>query len=320
MLSPGEIASRIRERALKLGFHDVGICAADALTGDRARLESWLAGGMHGEMDWMARDPAERADPGRLVPGARSVIALACSYREGDPPPRPTGQADPGRIARYAWGRDYHRTLGLKLKDLRETLGRLSPGCKARSFVDSSPLLERAVARKAGLGFVGKNTLLIHRELGSWIFLAAIVTDLELPVDASGSGDCGQCRLCLDACPTDAFAAPYVLDARRCISHWTIEAEGEPPPELAAKFGDWLFGCDVCQEVCPYNHRPLRPGPPSLFAAQRSAGPWLDAADLESMEEPAFRRRFKRTPLTRPGLKRMAANARRLRRNLEPPG
>jgi epoxyqueuosine reductase len=165
------------------------------------------------------------------------------------------------------------------------------------------------VARRAGLGFVGKNTMLINRRLGSWLFLAALLTDLELPPDPAEPGDCGQCRLCLEACPTGAFPEPYVLDARRCISYWTIEAASGHPAELAAHFGDWVFGCDVCQEVCPYNHRPLATGGASRFAGSRSAGPWTDADFLANADERAFRARYRRSPLNRPGRQGMNRNA-----------
>ncbi len=313
MAEGSEIAAALKRRALALGFDDARIGPASLLEADRERFLEWLGRGRHGEMEYLAADAAARFDPAWHVPGARSALALAASYYRGDAGAAPA--AESGRVARYAWGRDYHRLLGLKLRELKAELGRLAPGARVRSFVDSSPLLERAFAARAGLGFIGKNTMLINRKLGSWTVLAVILTDLALPVDAIDSGDCGRCTLCLDACPTGAFPQAYELDATRCISYWTIEAHAEPPPELAARFGDWVFGCDVCQEVCPYNHRPLDAAPGERFAAARAAGPWVDTGALLSLDAASFKRRFRRTPFTRPGLERMARNARIARAN-----
>ncbi|MBI3890793.1 MAG: tRNA epoxyqueuosine(34) reductase QueG [Candidatus Wallbacteria bacterium] len=308
MLEGRQLAEAIKRRAAALGFDDARIGPAAALTDDRDRLARWLDAGRHGEMDYMRAEFEARADPARQFPGARSVVALALSYYPGEHPPAPAPGT--GRVARYAWGRDYHRFVGLKLRGLKEEIRRLAPAARVRSFVDHSPLLERAFAARSGLGFVGKNTMLIHRRLGSWTVLAAIVTDLDLPVDVIDSGDCGRCTLCLEACPTGAFPAPYELDATRCISYWTIEASAPPPPELAARFGDWVFGCDVCQEVCPYNHRPLDASHGSRLSRAGSAGPWLDSKTLARQDAAAFKRRFKLTPPMRPGAERMARNLR----------
>lgn len=307
-LSADELKTKLLARALALGFDDARVTPAVELQPDLGRFEAWLAAGMHGEMDYMRFVPSSRGRPQELLPGARSVVALACSYYPGEHP-EPPAETAPGRVARYAWGRDYHRIVGRRLKLLSAYLRGLAPGASTRTFVDSSPLLERAVASRAGLGFIGKNTMLIHRRLGSWVFLAALITDQELPPDPAVPGDCGQCRLCLDACPTGAFPEPFVLDARRCISHWTIEAASGHPAALAEQFGDWAFGCDVCQEVCPYNHRPLATGGASRFAGSRTSGAWTDAVFLANADEKAFRARYRRSPLNRPGRQGMARNA-----------
>ena len=194
-------------------------------------------------MDYMKRDPARRADAGRSLPSARSVISLAVNYHQPEDP-KPEGPA--GKVAQYAYGRDYHRVLEKKLKRLsRFVIEQGGPGTETRFYVDTGPMLERAFAREAGLGFFGKNTNLITREYGSWVFLACLVTNLKLEFDAPHPGSCGSCTLCLEACPTSAILEGLRVDATRCISYWTIEAKQPAPSELRAKFGEWAFGCDV---------------------------------------------------------------------------
>jgi epoxyqueuosine reductase len=248
-----ELSDEIRQRAAKLSFSRCGICPAVSPPG-AARLDEWLAAGYAGQMRYLADRREAFCHPRHVLDGARSVVMLAMNYRTAEPVPPRAGE---GRVSRYAWGDvDYHDLIRGRLNQLAEFLYECNPAAHARGVVDTAPLLEREFAQLAGLGWVGKNTLLLNRDEGSWFFLAALVTDLELEYDRPHETDhCGTCRACLDACPTNAFPQPYVLDASRCISYLTIELREAMPVELREGVGDWLFGCDVCQDVCPWNSR-----------------------------------------------------------------
>ena len=249
------LRDQVKSLALTLGFDLAGVAAA-LPTPETEYLREWLAKGYGGSMQWLERSVEERVDPRRVLDGARSVIAVAMSYAgEGG-----ADRADV-HIARYARGEDYHVVMGDRLRALGWGLEALvGRSVAARSYVDTGPVAERVFASLGGLGWIGKNTCLIHPEWGSYLFLGVVLTDLELAPDDPGKDRCGSCRLCLDACPTGALVSPYRLDARRCIAHATIEDPGPVPMELREGQGGWLFGCDVCQEVCPWN----RPGPGGL--------------------------------------------------------
>src|SRR4051812_45302218 len=249
----GELTALLKHRACELGFSLCGVCPAVAPPG-AARLDEWLAAGYAGQMHYLADRREAYSDPNRVLDCARSMVMLAMNYRTAEPTVPSAGQ---GRVSRYAWGEvDYHDLIHARLHDLAEFLQDLAPDARVRGVVDTAPLLEREFAQLAGLGWVGKNTLLINRTQGSWFFLAALLTDIELSYDAEHATDhCGTCRACLDACPTAAFPQPYVLDASRCISYLTIELRDSVPASLRGGIGDWLFGCDVCQDVCPWNTR-----------------------------------------------------------------
>ncbi|MBI3611542.1 MAG: tRNA epoxyqueuosine(34) reductase QueG [Nitrospirae bacterium] len=307
---------KIIEQARALGFDAIGIAAAGCLEQDDHALTRWLAEGRHGGMDYMAREPRRRSRPQLVLPGARSVVVLAMNYAP-EQAAITTGDRFEicplpvfGRVSRYAWGKDYHRVIEERLSQLeafiRDAAG---PGTDCRSYVDHGPVLEKAFARQSGIGFIGKNTLLITEEFGSWVFLSVVLTTLELKPDPARTSECGSCRLCLDACPTGALIAPYQLDANRCISYLTIENKSEIPVDLKSKLNGWVFGCDICQEVCPYNAYP-KPTVMKEFHPDQGAGPWLDLEKVTALaSDEDFRAAFKDTPLLRPkraGLQRNA--------------
>lgn len=301
----------MRASARDIGFDLVGFGPAEPFDAERELILEDLARGHLQGMGWIT---AERVTlschPETLLPGARSIVALGTAYSWPEPAAPVPGSR--GRVARYAWGRDYHRVIPPRLRALADAIVDLSgPNTRCRAFVDTGPLVDRAAAERAGLGFVGKNTNILTGRHGSYVFLSAILTTARLDPDPMVSRDCGSCRACIDACPTEAFVAPRQLDATRCISYLTIEHRGPIPTGLRPLMGQWVFGCDVCQEVCPWN----RARPQSVqeeFAPERGAGPTLDLEDLLRLDDESFRSRFRDTPLTRTkraGLLRNAAVA-----------
>lgn len=300
------ITARVKAQCLEAGFHRVGVAEATPLTDDFARYEGFVAEGFHGAMDWLAEHPAVRRGvnhPG-ILDGARSVIVCALSYHRSDPVEPLAG----ARIARYAQGQDYHNFFRKRLRKLAAWL-RSEFGAEARPMVDTAPVLERAWARRAGVGFVGKNGCIIAPGLGSFILLGEVVTSLALTPDTPAEPRCGACTLCLDGCPTGAFARPWVLDARRCVSYLTIEQPDAFPEALRSPVGPRVFGCDTCQDVCPFNR--TAPPPPESTRPFADAGRWegLEVHDLLALSEPEFALRTAGSPLARPGRAGMARNA-----------
>jgi epoxyqueuosine reductase len=299
------VGARIVERAKALGFASVGIVPVGPLP-HLGEFEAWLDAGYHGEMRWLARDPARRATATSVLPGARSIIAVTALYHAGEQ----AASVGAGRIAAYARGYDYHRVLEERLSRLAGFV-RAETGAEvgARAAVDRLPLLERDVAALAGLGWQGKNTMILDRSLGSFFFLAELVVEADLsPVGAEVRDHCGTCTACLDACPTGAFVAPYVLDARLCISYLTIEHRGPIPRALRPLIGDYLFGCDICQDVCPWNRK--APATTEFAFLGRPDVEALTADQLLMLSEAEFRERLELSPLQRaqrPGLLRNAA-------------
>lgn len=305
MLDAPALTQAILAETRRLGFDLAGVTPAAAPTG-LERFRAWLEAGYGGRMRYLADRAEARSHPRHVLEGVRSLVMLAIRYRTEEPATVGPGQ---GRVSRYAWGDDYHDLVHDRLRELIAFVRRHAPQARLRGVVDSAPLAEREFAQAAGLGWIGKHTLLLHRRLGSWFFLCALLTDLELePTTTAETDHCGTCRACLDACPTAAFPEPYVLDASRCISYLTIELREAIPAELRAGLGSWALGCDVCQDVCPWNHKAPATDEPA-FTPRAEHNP-LALAELFALDEPAFRRRFRGTPLARPkrgGLLRNAA-------------
>ncbi|WP_018141997.1 tRNA epoxyqueuosine(34) reductase QueG [Thioalkalivibrio sp. ALJ7] len=275
-----ELAERIRRWAQHLGFQAVGIAPAEVPAADRQHLDDWLAQGSHGDMDWMAERAPLRHDPDALVPGVQRIISVRMDYF---PPAtrRPAIQLAAGErayISRYALGRDYHKLVRKRLTTLGRWIEAEIGPFGYRAFTDSAPILEKALAARAGLGWIGKNTNLLARESGSWFFLGELFTDLPLPLDEPVGEHCGQCTACLDICPTQAFRGPYDLDARRCISYLTIELKGSIPEDLRPLIGNRIYGCDDCQLVCPWNRFAEVSAEPDFIARHG-----LDAASLAEL-------------------------------------
>ena len=307
-MTPTPLALRefVKQAAQDVGFEKAGVAPAIAPPG-LADFQTWLDNGFSGTMEWMPNRRDAYAHPENVLPNVRSVIMLAKNYKSSDPAAPESGEA---RVARYAWNDvDYHSDIRKRLKKLAARLHEVSPEARTRGVVDTAPLLERDYARLAGLGWVGKNTLLINKYAGSFLFLAALLTTADIEHDEPHAANhCGTCTRCLDVCPTDAFPEPYVLDARKCIAYLNIELRDAPVPEhLRSGMGDWLFGCDDCQDVCPWNRK----------AAASTESIWQPAADLNpadcasflKMTDEEFRKRFKGTSLQRTGRAALARNA-----------
>jgi epoxyqueuosine reductase len=305
-LTPAGRSGLVKRRAAELGFDAAGVASLDPTPHGDA-LDRWLEAGMAGTMRYLHRQADRRKRPATIVPGATRAVVVTRNYYTPDPPPRP----GTGRVAKYARGRDYHEGLRPALDALRQflvDLGASPPG--TRVYLDAGPVPERELAQRAGLGWIGKNTMLISPERGSFFFLAAILTDLDLAVDRPMTADhCGTCTRCLEACPTGALPAARVLDATRCISYLTIEYRGAALPD-PGQVGNWVFGCDVCQDVCPWNLKFAHQVPPGDPLDLDSAAGLVPLDELLDMDPAAFDRRFGRTPFERPGLPGMRRNAR----------
>lgn len=282
----------IKEEALRLGFMSCGISKAGFLEDEAPRLEKWLNENRHGQMQYMENHFDKRLDPTLLVDGAKSVISLLLNYY-----PEEKQIADTYKISKYAYGQDYHLVIKDKLKELLQSINDNIGEVGGRAFVDSAPVLDKAWAAKSGLGWIGKNSNLLSKKTGSFFFIAELIVDIELEYDHATTDHCGSCTACLDACPTQAIIAPYVVDGSKCISYFTIELKENIPHEMKGSFNDWAFGCDVCQDVCPWNrfskpHRePLFSPHPDLLT--------LTKKDWEEITEDTFRKVFKNSAVKR---------------------
>jgi epoxyqueuosine reductase len=305
----------IKLEARRLGFDKVGVVPVSALAEEGERLGLWLARGFHGRMSYMARDPQRRADPRLLLPSAKSVVAAALNYFR---PEKHSDAPEAGKISRYAWGDDYHDVLRDKLKSLLEWVRARAPEVEGKICVDSAPMMDKAWAARAGLGWIGKHTNLITKEFGSWVFLGELLLSIELDYDSLVEPDhCGKCRACIDACPTQAIIAPYQLDATRCISYGTIELrEAELPEPIRSNLEGWVFGCDICQDVCPWSRFSKETAEERFEPREGVVEPNL--REMIEMSQDDFSTRFRKSAIKRAklaGLKRNALAVMRDRRD-----
>ncbi|GIV32928.1 MAG: epoxyqueuosine reductase [Chitinophagales bacterium] len=304
LVKKSEATQKIKAEAKRLGFSYVGVAKAMPLQEEAEKLKHWLHQNMHGSMHYMARYFDLRTDPTRLVPGAQSVISLMYNYYT----PKQQHSSAP-KISRYAYGKDYHKVLKKKLKQLLRFIRTHIGEVHGRAFVDSGPVLEKAWAAKSGLGWIGKNSNLIHPRTGSFFFLAELIIDLPLEYDGPIKDYCGSCTACLDACPTGAIVQPYVVDGSKCISYFTIELkEDSIPHSMKGKFGNWVFGCDICQEVCPWNRFARPHNEPEFEPAPEMLG--MTREQWYEITEEVFEKLFRHTPLKRAGFKGIKRNLR----------
>jgi epoxyqueuosine reductase len=304
-------SKKIKAEAKRLGFLSCGISEATFLEEEAPRLEAWLKKGMHGGMAYMENHFDKRLDPRKLVPGAKSVISVLYNYY-----PSKKQRPDSYKISKYAYGEDYHHVIKGKLRQLLEFIEEEIGEVHGRAFVDSAPVLDKAWAARSGLGWIGKNSNLLSRQVGSFYFIAELIVDLDLEADTPTTDHCGNCTACIDACPTQAIVQPYVVDGSRCISYFTIELKDEIPQGFKGTFDDWVFGCDVCQDVCPWNrfskphHEPRFEPKPELLE--------FDKRDWEELTEEIFQKVFRKSAVKRTKFKGLKRNVAFIRDGEEP--
>ena len=301
------LSDRIKQKAAEIGLSKVGIVPAEPLVKEGARLKDWLDRRFHGEMAWLAREPEKRTDPRLLFPEAKSVIVVALNYFTKH---KHEKNADEGKISRYAWGDDYHDVVREKLTELLDWIKSENPSAAGKICVDTAPMMDKAWAVRAGLGWLGKHTNLITTDVGSWVFIGEILLDLELDYDTALVDDhCGTCTACLDACPTGAIVEPYVVDSQKCISYATIELRDDTlPTEIATNLDGWFYGCDICQDVCPWNRFETQTAETRFEPRDGQTSIVLD--EVLSLTPETYAERFRRTAIKRAklaGLKRNAA-------------
>ena len=303
-MEKSELSQFIKAKALEVGFTKAGISGVQPFEEESGRLREWLEEGMHGRMHYMERSEDRRNDVRNILPSAKSILSLALNYYH------PTEQEPQfPKISRYAWGTDYHEVIPPMLDRLLGEIRAVAPNLEAKSYTDTGPLFEKAIAQRAGLGWIGKHSNLITREVGSWVFLAEILLDLELTPDFPGVDLCGTCTRCIDACPTNAILEPYKVDATKCISYLTIELKPEhsiPAPQ-AGQMENWIYGCDICQDVCPWN-RFEKPTEIEAFSP-RLANLELTIEQIDQMEQTEFSERFRKSPIKRTKLAGLKRNA-----------
>jgi len=297
---------KIKAAGKRIGFHLVRVTSADPAR-DASFYRDWIARGYHGEMAYLERHVEKKMDPKKILTSARSIICCALSYRTAAAHPI-TAKEGHGLISNYAWGDDYHKIMDKKLKTLSREMKEWIPNLETRQYCDTGPILERGLAARAGVGWIGKNTCLIHPTYGSYLFLGEILANIEFDLDTPGLDHCGSCTRCLDACPTDALIAPYRMDASRCIAYLTIEKRGDFTESQKKMVGDHIFGCDICQQVCPWNNQAVTPDLADFRPREGHHHPPLEA--MASLSQSEFEEKFSRSPIKRAkleGLKRNAA-------------
>jgi epoxyqueuosine reductase len=304
-----ELSHRIKERAIAEGFEKVGIVPAQSLHQEGDRLRQWLARGYQGEMAWMARDPEMRTDPRKLFPAARSIIVVAKNYYT---PAKHSDDPATGKVSRYAWGDDYHEVTGAKLRSLLAWIKEEAPQAEGKVCVDIQPMMDKAWAARAGLGWIGKHTNLITTEYGSWVFIGELVLNIELEYDDCVVADhCGTCTLCIDACPTSAITEPYVVDSNKCISYATIELRhAELPTDVAENLEGWFYGCDICQDVCPWNRFEQTTDEPRFQPRKGNVN--ADLSEVATLTPETYAERYRGSAMKRAKLSGLQRNARTL--------
>lgn len=304
------LAEKIKQKAHELGFQKIGFARAEHLEEEAEKLNEWLSRGFHAGMAWMAREPEKRCDPRLLFPPVKTIISVAMNYYT---PYEHNEAQNQGKISRYAWGEDYHNLLKKRLHDLLDFIKTLDPEVEGKICVDTSPILEKAWAVKAGLGWIGKHSNLITKDYGSWVFLGEILINVEIQDETKIEPDhCGSCRACIDACPTGAIVEPYVVNSNLCISYATIESrDSEIPEEVADRMHGWLYGCDICQEVCPWN-RFQKPSAEEAFKPRY--GTTIDLNEIIALEPRDYQLKFQGSPMKRAKLEGLKRNAKAIMR------
>ena len=297
------------QKAKSIGFDLVGFAKADILTDEIEKLEDWLKLGYQGGMSYMERSIEKRRDVSQILPDAKSIISLALNYYT---PHQYSNNKHKGKVSRYAWGKDYHLITWEMLENLEEQLCDIDQKFKCKSYVDTGPLMDKAWAVKSGIGWMGKHSNIINRDYGSWFFIANIITNTEFNYSEQIPDYCGSCTACIDACPTDAIVQDYIVDSNKCISYLTIENKGDISSEFKGKFEDWLFGCDICQDVCPWNIKFSEPAFVKDFHPKND-NKEIDLNDIDTMDNEEFKERFSGTPISRAKLKGLKRNAKFLR-------
>jgi epoxyqueuosine reductase len=313
-IHPRELSRLIKQRALAEGFEKVGIVPAAPLDEERNQLKAWLGRGFHGQMAWMAREPEMRTDPRRFFPGSRSVVVVAKNYYT---PAKHSDDPATGKVSRYAWGDDYHEVVGAKLRSLLSWIKQTMPSAEGKVCVDIQPMMDKAWAVRAGLGWLGKHTNVITTEYGSWVFIGELLLNLDLEYDNDTSEDhCGSCTLCIEACPTAAITEPYVVDSNKCISYATIELrEPQIPQEIGEKLEGWLYGCDICQDVCPWNRFEQMTDEPRFQPREGNVNAVL--AEVLEMTPESYADRYRQSAMKRAKLSGLKRNAHTLLQNRE---
>jgi epoxyqueuosine reductase len=295
----------VAEKAKSIGFDLVGFAKADNLVEESKRLEEWLKQGYQGDMKYMERNIDKRKDLSLILEDAKSVISLAANYYTDH---QYSEDENTGKVSRYAWGKDYHIIIWKMLEELETELKKIDPEFKSKSYIDTGPVMDKAWAVKAGIGWLGKHTNVINRELGSWIFIANIITNYEFDYSQPILDYCGSCTACIDACPTDAIVNEYVVDSNKCISYLTIENKGEIAQNFKGKFKGWIFGCDICQDVCPWNIKFLQPTAIDEFNP-KDGNMEINLSEISELNENEFKERFVESPILRTKLKGLKRNA-----------